>query len=372
MEQDTMFEKMFAHIAFGLKEKLSNDDPEQYRTGLLLRQGINMFCALALQYAATEGEDLEKYLTALNEAEMIRNKFTAPVKTWFQGWNEIALEKLQKEPFWEMGQLIYLKQDETSYELSDECLDYLEVTESDLSAIDEHKVYNSMKDLSQEKYVAVRQFLIENPLLTIRKRNSFLIKYNTDLAIQTILNEAYESVPEEMYKCPNCGWTLSFKGIQPKCCHSDCADGVKLNKTNLEIVGEEFALRLKQGVARYISYPGKLEFEIHDFCKQFNLNSELWPELDRYDIKIVFSNGTCWGIDAKTFASPYSLSKAIKNDNKFYSANIDKGFYVISDNIIKKNVAYLKICNSAIRNSNFSCISMSILKKLIKAELKNG
>lgn len=372
MEQDAIFEKMFAHIAFGLKEKLSSDDPEQYRTGLLLRQGINIFCALALQYVAKEGEDLKNYFTTLNETEMICNMFTLPVKKWFKGWNNIALKKLQKELFWEMGQLIYLKKDEKSYELSDECLDYLEVTENDLSAIDEHIVYNLMKELPQEKYVTVRQFLIENPLLTIRKRNSFLIKYNTDQAIQDILNEAYEDMPEELYKCPNCGWTLSFKGIQPKCCHFDCVDGLKLNRTDLDVVGEEFALRLKHGVARYVSYPGKLELEIRDFCKQFNLNNELWPELDRYDIKIVFPNGVCWGIDAKTFVNPYTLSGKIKNDNKFYNAIIDKGFYVISDNIIKKNTAYLKICNSVIKNSNFSCISMSMLKKMIKAELKNG
>ena len=71
MEQDAIFEKMFAHIAFGLKEKLSSNDPEQYRTGLLLRQGINMFCALALKYVAKEGEDIKNYLTNYNDTEMI-------------------------------------------------------------------------------------------------------------------------------------------------------------------------------------------------------------------------------------------------------------------------------------------------------------
>lgn len=371
MRQNNQFEKMFAHIAFGLKEKLSNDDPEQYRTGLLLRQGINLYCALALQYTVKEGEDLKKYLTTLNETEMINNMFTLPVKEWFKGWNEVALEELQKEPFWEMEQLVYLKKNEKSYELSYECLDYLEVTENDLSAINEHKVYDLMKNLSQEKYVAVRQFLIENPLLTIRKRNSFLINFNNDQSIQNILESAYENMPEEMYKCPNCGWTISFKGIQPRCCHFDCVEGL-LNNKNLDRVGEEFALRLKQGVARYISYPGKAELEIENFCKQLNINSELWPEQDRYDLKVMFPNGACWGIDVKTVANPYLLRDKIENDNKFYSANIDKGFYVIPDKIIKKNSAYLKICNSVIEKDNFGCISMNMLKKMIKGELKNG
>ena len=41
---------------------------------------------------------------------------------------------------------------------------------------------------------------------------------------------------------------------------------------------------------RYICYPGKAEIEIENICNQLNVKSELWPELDRYDIKIFFGN----------------------------------------------------------------------------------
>ncbi len=373
MRQDTKFEKMFAHIAFGLKEKLSNDEPEQYRTGLLLRQGINMYCALAVQYVTQTGDELKEYLATLNETEMICKIFTLPVREWFSKWDEEAIAELQSEAFWEMEPLIYLIKNEKSYGLTGECLDYLDATENDLSAIDEHKVYNLMREkLSQENYVAVRRLLIENPLLTNRKRNNFLINCNNDQYIKDIFEFAYENIPEEMYRCPNCGWTISFKGYQPQCCNFDCVEGKKFDKKNLSKVGDEFDLRLKHGVARYISYPGKAELEIEDFCKQLKINCELWPEMDRYDIKVMFANGACWGIDVKTVVNPYILRDKIKNDNQFYNANINKGFYVIPDKIIKKNNAYLKICNSVITKNNFRCISMNMLKKMIKKELNNG
>lgn len=366
---ESKFEKMFAHIAFGLQEKLRRPNPEEYHYGLLLRQGINMFSALAVEFSGLKDDALKEYLISLNETEMICKKFTRPVNEWFIEWDDSVLQDLKKSYLWNIGSLIYLDEIENNFSLTGECLDYLDSEEKDLTSIDEHIVFNLMKQLSQDSYVYVRKFIIEHPLLTELERKKLLLNFKNEQIILDLIKSAYEETPEDTYYCPNCGWTMTFKGLQPNCCHNSCVEKTVL-KDKCKKVEAEKAYRLKRGVMRYISYPGKTELEIEEMCKKLNVKSELWPELDRYDIKIIFANGTCWGIDAKTYSNPYFLSKSIEEDNYFNSANIDKGYYVIPDEIVKRTGGYLKICDKAlINNKKFKCISLSMLKKLIKQEV---
>ena len=366
--KDSRFEKMFAHIAFGLQEQLCRPNPEEYHYGLLLRQGINMFSALAVEFSGMKGDELKNYLITLNETEMIRKKFTHPVAEWFDGWDDLIIQDIKKSSFWDIGSLIYLDEEEKNYMLTGECLDYLNSVEKDLTAIDEHRVFNLMKELSQDNYVYVRKFIIEHPLLTVTERKQFLLYFQNDQHFIDLIDCAYEKIPEEAYLCSNCGWTITFKGLQPSCCHKDC---VELHTTNEKCkkIEENYVYRLKKGVMRYICYPGKTELEIEDICMKLNVKSELWPELDRYDIKIIFDTGACWGIDAKTYCNPYFLSKSIEKDNNFNNAAIDKGYYVIPDKIINRTGGYLKICEKALLgDKKIKCISVSKLKKMIKQE----
>ena len=364
------FEKMFTYIAFGLQEKLRRPNPEEYKYGLLLRQGINMFSALAVEYSGIKNEELKEYLMSLNETDMLCKKFTRPVNEWFEGWDKSFIQKLHGYLFYDIGPIIRVNETERSYELTEECYDYLDSVETDLTAIDEHRVFELIKQISQNNqdyYVRIRKFIIEHPLLTELDRKKFLLDFNNEPLVLKLVDCAYEETPEETYHCTNCGWTLIFKGLQPVCCHKDCTQ-VRIIKDNCKKVETEYVYRLKKGVMRYISYPGKAELEIADICKESNITFELWPEFDRYDIKIIFPNGNCWGIDAKTYSNPHFLSKSIKNDSYFKNANIDKGYYVIPDKIVKRTSGYLKICNAVITDKKFKCITLSGLKKLIKQE----
>lgn len=290
-----------------------------------LSQGINMFSALAVEFSGMQDVVLKNYLISLNETEMICKKFTRPVKEWFEGWDESVLQDIKKCCFWDIGPLIYVDEIESNYTLTGECLDYLDSEEFDLTSIDEHIVFNLMKQLSQDNYVYIRKFIISHPLLTDIERKKLLLHFNNEQIIMDLVASAYEQTPEETYCCPNCGWTMTFKGLQPECCHRDCVD-IPILKEKCEKIEPEYVYRLKIGVMRYICYPGKAEIEIENICNQLNVKSELWPELDRYDIKIIFANGACWGIDAKTYSNPYFLSKSIEKDNYFRSANIDPSF----------------------------------------------
>lgn len=361
------FERMFACIAFGLQSKLKAEDSEHYKAGLLFRQGVNLFTLLAFRYYSKNEARIE-YINSINESKMIRVNCTNPVKEWFVGWDHDVLEKLEEMPFYHLGALVICSEKGNTYQLTGECEDYLNVSEKDLSSIDEHIVFNKMKDLSQEYYVAMRRFLIEHPLISSLEKKEFLLSHENDGNCCEIIRDAYEPIPADSYVCLNCGWTLSLSGQQPVCCHRDCEQRYFTSREEVKPVGFQYEYRLKKGVMRYISYPGRAEIEIKDICDQLALKSELWPEHDRYDIKIIFSNGTCWGIDAKTYGNPYLLSRSIKNDYDFQSVHIDRRFYVIPDSIVANKKGYLKVCDDALKNCLAECVSMKAFYKKLKEE----
>ena len=362
------FEKMFACIAFGLQSKLRAEDQEHYKTGLLFRQGVNLYSLLALRYYSKE-EMLDEYLNSINESKMIRVNCTNPVKEWFVGWNHEVVERLEKLAFYHLGALIICSEKRNSYQLTGECEDYLNASEKDLSSIDEHIVFSEMKDLSQEYYVDMRRFLIEHPITSTLDKKEFLIAHENDDKCGKIIGYAYEPIPSDVYLCPNCGWTLSLISQQPRCCHHDCATKFFTLREKLKPLEMKYEYRLKKGVMKYISYPGRAELEIKSFCDNLALKNELWPEHDLYDIKITFSDGTSWGIDAKTYGNPYLLSQSIKTDFRFQSVRSERRFYVIPDSIVESKKDYLKICNDALDNRSVKCISMGAFYKKLKKEI---
>ena len=63
------------------------------------------------------------------------------------------------------------------------------------------------------------------------------------------------------------------------------------------------------------------------------------------------------------------MANAIRNDSNFQQANIDKGFYVIPDELAKGD--YLKICKKALEGKAFMCVTLKELKRLINNEVKD-
>lgn len=366
------FERMFSSVAFGLKHKLDMTNPEDYKKGLLLRQGINMFGALALKYSNKTEEDLDQLLSSIVETKMIYNLFTRPVKEWFSGWDDKVISQLEQSDFYEVGALICVNKYNKSYSLTDECYDYLDASETDLAAIDEKAVYNRMKELSQEDYVSVRKFIIEHRLLTNSERKRFMLAHENSEEISKIIEDAYENTPQGLYVCPNCGWTLEFVGEQPLCCHYSCTNTAIVRRDKLKSIEPEYEYRLRKGVARYISYPGDAELEIDKMSRELGLKTQLWPEHDKYDIGITFSDGTYWGVDAKTYKNPKFLGKQIAVDNFFQTADIDCGFYVIPDNVVRNTSKYIEICKSYLRNKKFTCLSMTEFKKKLRRKSRNA
>ena len=136
-----------------------------------------------------------------------------------------------------------------------------------------------------------------------------------------------------------------------------------------KISADSGMLRLKRGVMKYIAAPGKLELEIYEYCSKQGIESTLWPQMDTYDIQIIFPSGTVWAVDAKMVREPYFLREKIRSDKGFPDGEYKRGFYVIPDEYVKERPDYLDIINKELQkigNPNVRCVRWCDLKKAIK------
>ncbi|WP_342053308.1 restriction endonuclease-related protein [Crocosphaera sp. Alani8] len=97
------------------------------------------------------------------------------------------------------------------------------------------------------------------------------------------------------------------------------------------------------------------------------LEVELWPELDKADLKVTFPDGKIWAIDAKDWGNARKLAREL-NQDKIPNIGQCKSFFVVPDYRLRK------LQDQAIFKSkyqgNIDLISESDLIKRIKKELK--
>ena len=361
---DTAFmRKSFALIAKGLveKEELLSKEPTRYPYSKTLQHGMNMF--LAACYHMGKVENAFQYA---NEAAFLEQFITKPICEWFSDWDPIAIEdmKLQEEPFYAYDAFAYRRNDHM-YVPSADCFEFLDTQDSDImDGTDEHVLYEKMIVLDQDAYCKVRKYIIENPIISIDARREMSIELADNPAAKEAFQFAYEEITEDFYYCPCCGWTMT-EGKYGYTCHSthcvdilpefDCSAKVSCAGCNL--------FRLKKGIMRYFAAPGKLELEIAAFCDKKKIQWALWPQMDRYDVEIRFSDGTLWEVDAKVYRNPIALRTKIKNDNGFPEGDYAKGFFVIPDEYVRNQRNYTSIINQALKDQkNVKCVTLRALK----------
>lgn len=358
---DADFTKMIMIIAFGLKEKESYGKRYTYSNQLM--HGINIFAALAINYANTD------ILKDMNEADFIEKYASKPIEQWFEGWEDDFRNSICKYPLLHTKELIRLN-DNNQFRITDECMDLLDTADDDLiKGIEQHEVYQKMSELSEQDYVMLRKFIIEHPICSQSDIRNVKLDNIQNRNIGEVLEAAYEKLPEDSYICPVCGWTMTFNGMQAYCCNHSCTCR-KINKNDLKHIDPDGMYRLKHGVMRYISIPGRLELDIQKCAENLKFNTELWPEKDRYDIKIYISSDKFYAIDAKTYSRPYVLAGNIINDTYFDSINSDDLYYVVPDEVLSEYPDYCQICNEALKRNNMKskCITFKQLKKKLREE----
>ncbi len=354
--------KAFALIAKGLveKEQLLQENPTRYPYSKTLQHGINMFLMASLK--ASQLPRLAKYA---DESSFLAHFITRPIADWFCDWvpEEVDRLKLQEEPFYGYEAFAY-QRSENIYTPSSECYEFLETQDNDImDGTDERILYEKMIVLDQETYCKLRRYIIEHPIISIDDRRAMLMELATDQAAGDAFQFAYEEVTEDCYRCPCCGWTMT-QGKYGYNCHSlHCLDTVPELTDDMKLNAADRSLyRLKKGVMRYFAAPGKLELDIVAFCEKKKIHWVLWPQMDRYDVEIQFSDGEVWEIDAKAYRNPIALRTKIQNDNGLPEGEYERGYFVIPDEYTVNQRNYTGIINKALQQKNVKCMTLKSLK----------
>lgn len=359
-----VFEKMVVLIAAGLYEKEKGKMPDHYPYSNKLMHGINIFAAQALLYS----KDPDIILNNLHEAAFIETYATNPVSKWFSGWNSDFITCVRENSFWNTEALVTCYGAE-KYRVTDDCVDLLNSQDDDLlNGMEQKTIYKMLMQMSQKDYAFFRKFLITHPVCSEQELRRTHIEYPDNSEAMSVLNTAYEKIPAGCYRCPVCGWTLTFDGMQAYCCNFSCTC-TKLKPDELESISEFGNFRLEHGAMRYIALPGRLELQIQEYAAKQGLQTELWPNKDQFDIGITFQNGAYWAVDAKTHSNPYRLKKEIEDDTNFRRVKADKKFYVIPNELQRERPDYCFICNDELEKAHFDacCITFQELKALIKS-----
>jgi len=128
-------------------------------------------------------------------------------------------------------------------------------------------------------------------------------------------------------------------------------------------ISSDGKFRLKKGIMRYFAAPGKWELDIVTFCEKKKNSWTLWPQMDKYDVEIQFSDGEVWEIDVKAYRNPIALRTKIQNDNGFPQGEFTRGYYVIPSEYTINQRNYTTIVNKALSNQkNVKCITLKTLK----------
>ncbi len=350
--------KAFAFIAKGVieKEQRSQSAPTRYPYSKIFQHGMNMF--LAASYQAGNAQYFD-------ESHFLAQFITKPISDWFSGWDQDVIEKLNlaEEPFYGYGAFAY-RRDENVYIPSSECYEFLETQDSDIvEGLDERALYEKMIVLDQDVYCRLRRYIIEHPIISIEDMREMFLKLSNPAAAEA-LRSAYEEIKEECYRCPRCGWTMT-KGKYGYNCHSShCTDTTPVLTDEMRLnVSDKKLYRLKKGVMRYFSAPGKLELDIVNFCEKKNIQWVLWPYKDKYDAEIRFSDGEIWEIDAKAYRNPITLRAKIQNDNGFPKGEYTRGYFVVPSEYTANQQNYTSIVNRALTNQkNVKCVTLKTLK----------
>lgn len=346
-----------------------------------LIRGMNQFLSCCIE-AGCDPEDVLQYG---DESNFLRHFCLKPIDCWFENWpsswKEKNMETLEKQFFYYLDAFAE-EEGENNYAETEDCVEFLDRQDKNLVDGVEEAIYfkKYLAPLNDHDYKIVRLFIIENPWLTEQEYRRVMYKYRNNDQLKAAIHNAYEEFTDTGIRCPYCGWPVDATGYE-----NHLRNRHKYREKKEPVydgnVGRTI-YRLCRPLLIYIKIPGELEIEIYNFCKSLNLECELWPYHDLYDIEIKFDDGKIWNIDAKTNKDPHSLKGKIENEGGFPARNLslpnfEKGFYVIPTELqtnrtngVQRN--YCHIVNQALkRQKNIECVTLFKLKQQINEKVNN-
>lgn len=232
--------------------------------------------------------------------------------------------------------------------LAPEVEDILQEHYVDCAALDQHwthrrvraeqkerHLYQGLRALGAKGYSRARGLLTDHPsgeLRVLRRLWDELWPQYGDY--EPVAGWTWAQLDGWWYPCPKCHWPMrvSKAGAVARVeCEAHAARGVRYSArigggtasaapslqpagrdapevTGLPATSEHMAVA--RPVWRYVTLPGVLECEIRDYALSLGADVEMWPDLDKYDVRVRVGERE-WRIDAKAWASPARLVDAL-------------------------------------------------------------
>ncbi len=226
-----------------------------------------------------------------------------------------------------------------------------------------------------EFYTNFRRYLIENPILT--KGRLYVDSALEFKLVGDILKNSYEIAPESyklngiFYCCGHCGGLMYLtKQDKLKCENKHCA---KEKKTPIAFSAnqDDEVFWLKKDLRYFIHRPGKAELRLEEKLKQLNkLEVNLYPELDQYDLHLVFPDRTVWAVDVKFWESAYNLAKEVNQPiRKLKHQPYNESFFIFPNELKSYGQEYIQefrgYCSVSLKKSQVM-FENSFVQKVIK------
>ncbi len=182
--------------------------------------------------------------------------------------------------------------------------------------------------------------------------------FGLGVGLSDLLDECYEPVPscyeleENFYACPYC---YALAGVNPQgqvIANSSCNRCPPGRRLKRKVKLPSDCLKLKRGIERFWFYPGRAEIQLFKKLVDLGLEVELYPQCDRYDLRIKFADGEVWALDLKDYSNPYLLVRNLGDEPIPSEPSWDVAYIVIPAERKKDRPAYLKELKSRWRWEN--------------------
>lgn len=210
--------------------------------------------------------------------------------------------------------------------------------------------YRNGETRALEEYVLLRKFLIEHPYATDQQiRTAFMRTIHLSPSKVGRFYRDLSGHQNEFWTCHKCGPLEPERGhllgIKPSLC-----DDHDPEHAHVERIHWTFGLRqVTLGVHHRVVQPGKSELRLLDHARAFMDHrrslleaTELWPEFDRFDLKLQFKDGRTWLIDVKDQKHAHRLGQEVAGSHPALYPREDL-FYVIPQHRLDDSGHYLRV-----------------------------
>ena len=206
----------------------------------------------------------------------------------------------------------------------------------------------SLTSKDRDLYTKFRQYIIEHPVVTKGILEPDAV--NKFPSLKELLQDCYELAPESykkdgnFYCCGHCGGLMYLKiDGELRCENRHCLQ-YKKKPIPFKADSNDLVLWLKQDLRYFMHRPGKPEVRLFNKLKKLDLKEViLFPNLDIYDIHLVFPDDTVWAIDLKFWESAYNLAKKVdKPIPRWKERPYNECFFIFPDDIKHYGKEYIQ------------------------------